>query len=78
MGRRRRKVIKRVQRKIPSLFTCPSCGNKSIRITLDKYHHEATVRCGNCGINVKLGISKLSEQVDVYGKFIDMYYSSKK
>jgi len=78
MGRRRRKVIKRVQRRIPTLFTCPSCGNKSIRIVLDKDHHEAIVRCGNCGVNSKLGISRLSEQVDVYGKFIDMYYSSKK
>jgi transcription elongation factor Elf1 len=77
MGRRRRKVIKRVQRRIPSLFTCPSCGNRSVRIALDRDHNEASVKCGICGINVKLGISRLSEQEDVYGKFIDMYYSSK-
>jgi transcription elongation factor Elf1 len=77
MGRRRRKVIKRVSKRIPTLFTCPRCGNRSIRITLDRRQNEATVRCGRCGINDKLDAGKLTEQVDVYGEFIDKYYSSK-
>jgi predicted Zn finger-like uncharacterized protein len=77
MGRRRRKVIKRVTKRIPTLFTCPSCGNKSIRINLDKGHNEATVRCGNCGIKTKISTSKLTEQVDVYGLFIDEYYKTR-
>ncbi|WXG45770.1 MAG: hypothetical protein WED05_03665 [Candidatus Atabeyarchaeum deiterrae] len=78
MGRRRRKVIKRIPRRVPVLFTCPSCGNKSVKIMIDKSHHEASVRCGNCGINSKLAVGKLTEQVDVYGEFIDSYYASKK
>ncbi len=78
MGRRRRKVIKRVTKRIPTLFTCPSCGNKSIKINLDRDHNEATVRCGNCGINAKLSTSRLTEQVDAYGLFIDEYYKKQK
>jgi transcription elongation factor Elf1 len=77
MGRRRRKVIKRVSKRIPTLFTCPSCGNRSIKITVDRDQHEATVRCGHCGINTKFNAGKLTEQVDVYGEFIDKYYGSK-
>jgi transcription elongation factor Elf1 len=77
MGRRRRKVIKRVSKRIPTLFTCPSCGNRSIKINLDRDRQEATVRCGRCGISDKLSAGKLTEQVDVYGEFIDRYYSKK-
>ena len=77
MGRRRRKVIKRVSKRIPTLFTCPSCGNRSIKITLDRGQHEATVRCGRCGINTKVKADKLTEQVDVYGEFIDQFYGKK-
>jgi transcription elongation factor Elf1 len=77
MGRRRRKVVKRVAKRIPTLFTCPSCGNKSIKINLDKGHNEAIVRCGNCGIKSKINTTKLTEQVDVYGLFIDEYYKTR-
>lgn len=71
MGRRRRRVVKIVKRKLPKVFDCPKCGENSIRITLSKEAKKALVQCGSCGLKEEFEISKSSEEIDVYCKFTD-------
>jgi len=77
MGRRRRrkKVVRRVIRRLPKIFECPSCGAQAIRIEIKKEEGIATIKCGSCGLTDTLRITPLSEPVDVYGEFIDKYYA---
>ncbi len=80
MGRRRRqKVTRRPQRRIPDTYACPSCGNTAIKIEVYKSNGLATVKCGSCGLEMSIDeVNPLTEQVDVYGSFIDKFYESRK
>jgi transcription elongation factor Elf1 len=75
MGRRkRRKVVKKVIRKIPKIFTCPKCGKASIFVKIKKEENKANVFCAVCNLAgiVKLKFSE--EPIDAYNEFIDLYY----
>lgn len=72
--RRRRKIIKRMIKRIPSIFICPYCGNRSITIEVNEEIGEAFIRCGKCGVNDKIKYMPPSEEVDIYNKFMDKYY----
>lgn len=77
MGRRKRKQAspKRVKR-VPKIFTCPDCGEKSVKVTnINKKGAFATVKCGNCGITKEVLINSISEPVDAFGDFIDIFYA---
>jgi transcription elongation factor Elf1 len=53
MGRRRRRVIRRVKRTLPKFFKCPRCGMDSVmtvRKREDESEHYFVVACGNCGL----------------------------
>lgn len=75
MGRRKRKqqTYKRVKR-VPKIFTCPNCGEKSVKVT-DLKKALATVKCGKCGLTQEVLINSISEPVDAFGSFIDIYYA---
>jgi len=77
LGRRKRKQVspKRVKR-VPKIFTCPDCGEKSIKVTdIKKKGAFATVKCGNCGLTKEVLINSISEPVDAFGDFIDIFYA---
>lgn len=77
MGRRKRKQVapKRVKR-VPKIFTCPDCGEKSVKVTdIKKKGAFATVKCGNCGLTKEVLVNSISEPVDAFGDFIDVYYA---
>ncbi|MFX0083140.1 MAG: hypothetical protein ACFE94_15445 [Candidatus Hodarchaeota archaeon] len=76
MGRRKRKQVapKRVKR-VPKIFTCPDCGEKSVKVTDIKKKAFATVKCGNCGLTKEVLVNSISEPVDAFGDFIDIYYA---
>ena len=77
MGRRKRKQVspKRVKR-VPKIFTCPDCGEKSVKVTdIKKKGAFATVKCGNCGVTKEVLVNSISEPVDAFGDFIDIYYA---
>jgi transcription elongation factor Elf1 len=77
MGRRKRKQVspKRVKR-VPKIFTCPECGEKSVKVTdLKKKGAFATVKCGNCSLTKEVLVNSISEPVDAFGDFIDIYYA---
>ncbi|HKM75483.1 MAG TPA: hypothetical protein VJZ32_03605 [Candidatus Bathyarchaeia archaeon] len=78
MGRRRRRVVKAVKKKLPTVSTCPSCGDEAIRVVLPQGSGPALVQCGSCGLKREYEASPSSEIVDIYCKFTDDYYASNK
>ncbi len=75
MGRRKRKqpTYRRV-RHVPKIFTCPSCGEKSVKVKDLRKSTMATVKCGNCGLEKEVLVNSISEPVDAFGDFVDVYY----
>ncbi len=76
MGRRKRKQpsYKRVKR-VPKIFTCPSCGEKSVKVANIRKSAVGTVKCGYCGLTKDVLVNSISEPVDAFGDFIDVYYA---
>ena len=74
MGRRRRRVVKIVKKKLPTVFSCPSCGEESIKVALSRASHHATVQCAGCGLKEEIEASPADQMVDVYCKFTDRFY----
>jgi len=79
LGRRRRRVIKIVKKKMPKIFLCPLCGEESIRIII-KSPGIAEVQCGNrdCELHKnkeEFEIGPSEQMVDVYCKFVDKHSS---
>ena len=76
MGRRKRKQqsYKRVK-KVPKIFTCPNCGEKSVKVENIRKSAIATVKCGHCGLTKDVLVNSISEPVDAFGDFIDIHYA---
>jgi len=76
MGRRKRKQqsYKRVKR-VPKIFTCPNCGEKSVKVENIRKSAIATVKCGHCSLIKEVLVNSISEPVDAFGDFIDIYYA---
>ena len=76
MGRRKRKqpTYKRVKR-VPKIFNCPSCGEKSVKVENIRKSAIATVKCGYCGLTKDVLVNSISEPVDAFGDFIDIFYA---
>ncbi|NVM18206.1 MAG: hypothetical protein HWN80_10855 [Candidatus Lokiarchaeota archaeon] len=76
MGRRKRKqqTYKRVK-KVPKIFTCPNCGEKSVKVENIRKSAIATVKCGHCGLKKEVLVNSISEPVDAFGDFIDIHYA---
>ena len=78
LGRRRRRVIKVVKKKLPTVFTCPVCGEEAIRVKLPEGSGSATVQCGACGLKREFAATPSSQIVDVYCMFTDSFYGKDK
>jgi transcription elongation factor Elf1 len=76
MGRRRRRVIRIVKKKLPTVFTCPSCGEDGVKVTLPKGAGHATVQCAVCGVKDEFAVSRGKQMVDVYCMFTDKFYAT--
>jgi len=74
MGRRRRRVIKVVKKKLPSVFTCPRCGEEAVRVRMGSRGAAATVQCGSCGLKDEYQTTAGTQEVDVYCWFTDKLY----
>jgi len=75
VGRRRRRVIKVVKKKLPSVFTCPSCGEEAIHVKLPQDAGPAIVQCGSCGLKREFEATPSSQVVDIYCMFTDSFYT---
>lgn len=77
MGRRRRRVIKVVKKKLPSVFSCPSCGEEAVKVVMNRSKRKATVQCAACGLKQEIETSPADQMVDVYCRFTDRFYGVK-
>jgi len=75
MGRRRRKVVRIPKKKLPKLFSCPSCGKQAVRVEMFREEGRAIVSCGNCGAKGEFPFRAALSEVDFYCMFTDRFYS---
>lgn len=75
MGRRRRKVVKIVRRKLPELFLCPRCGKNTVKATIKKKRGQVVVICSSCGLNAAFRLTPQMAEVDAYCRFVDEFYA---
>ena len=77
MGRRRRRVVRIVKKKLPTVFTCPRCGEEAVRVTIDKQTGNATVLCALCQLKDEFPAHPAAQAIDVYSYFTDRFYGVK-
>jgi transcription elongation factor Elf1 len=74
MGRKRKKVVKSVRRKLPSQYLCPNCGKNAISISLHKEENFSRIICANCSLREQFPTPPLIDPIDAYCLFVDKYY----
>jgi len=77
LGRRRRRVVRIVKKKLPTVFTCPRCGEEAVRVTIDKQTGHATVLCALCLLKDEFPAHPAAQMIDVYSYFTDRFYGVK-
>lgn len=77
MGRRRRRVIRIVKKKLPTVFVCPKCGEEAVRVTIAKDTGKATVLCALCQLKDEFQAHPAAQMIDVYSYFADRFYGVK-
>ncbi len=74
MGRRRRRVVRIVKKKLPTVFVCPRCGEEAVRVTIAKDTGKATVLCALCNLKSEFQAHPAAQAIDVYSYFTDVFY----
>ncbi len=77
MGRRRRRVIRIVKKKLPTVFVCPRCGEEAVRVTIAKDTGHATVLCALCNLKDDFPAHPAAQPIDIYSYFTDRFYGVK-
>ena len=77
MGRRRRRVVRIVKKKLPTVFICPRCGEEAVRVTIAKDTGHATVLCALCNLKDEFPAHPAAQAIDVYSYFTDRFYGVK-
>jgi transcription elongation factor Elf1 len=77
LGRRRRRVVRIVKKKLPTVFVCPRCGEEAVRVTIAKDTGRATVMCALCQLKDEFQAHPAAHAIDVYSFFADRFYGVK-
>jgi transcription elongation factor Elf1 len=77
LGRRRRRVVRIVKKKLPTVFVCPRCGEEAVRVTIAKDTGHATVLCALCNLKDDFPAHPAAQPIDVYSYFTDRFYGVK-
>jgi len=78
MGRRRRKIIRRVVRPFPKIFPCPICNELAVAVYHEEGSNTARVMCGNCKVSAEVKWLPSYMPVDAYAEFYDIVTGAKK
>jgi transcription elongation factor Elf1 len=78
VGRKRRKIIKKVVKPFPKLFMCPVCNEVSVAVYREEGSDVARVACGNCGASAEVRWLPAYMPVDAYTEFYDIVTGSRK
>ena len=46
-------------------------------VDLDRQLNQGRIKCGRCQLSAKLPIHSLTQTIDVYAKFLDLFYEGK-
>ncbi len=77
MGRRRRRVVRIVKKRLPTVFVCPKCGEEAVRVTIAKDTGKAIVLCALCQLKDEFQAHPAAQMIDVYSYFTDRFYGVK-
>jgi transcription elongation factor Elf1 len=77
LGRRRRRVVRIVKKKLPTVFVCPRCGEEAVRVSIDKATGKAIVACAICQLKDEFQAHPQAQAIDVYSYFTDRFYGVK-
>ncbi|RLG07762.1 MAG: hypothetical protein DRN65_02895 [Thaumarchaeota archaeon] len=78
MGRRRRKIIKKVVRPLPKVFVCPICNEEAVTVYHEEGAEYAKVICSNCKVSAEVRWLPSYMPVDAYAEFYDIVTGAKK
>ncbi len=78
MGRKRRKIVKKVVKPFPKLFICPICNEMSVAVYREEGSDIARVVCGNCGARAEVRWLPSYMPVDAYSEFYDIVIGTRK
>jgi len=78
MGRRRRKIIKRVVKPFPRVFTCPICNEQAVTVYHEEGSSRAKVMCANCKASAEVRWLPAYMPVDAYAEFYDIVTGAKR
>jgi len=78
MGRRRRKIVKRVIRPLPRVFVCPVCNEEAVAVYHENGAEYAKVVCANCRASAEVRWFPSYMPVDAYAEFYDIITGAKK
>ncbi len=78
MGRRRRKIIKRVVKPFPKIFVCPLCNELAVAVYHEEGSDKAKVICGNCKASAEVRWLPSYMPVDAYAEFYDIVTGARK
>lgn len=74
MGRRRRRIVRIPKKRLPSLFSCPNCGKRTVRVKILREANQAVVGCSTCDLKENFEVSSAQAEIDVYCTFTDDFY----
>jgi len=75
MGRRKRKqVVYHPVKIVPRIFQCVACGHKTVKVKVKRKQGIALIKCGSCGVEKEVKATEISEPVDAWGEYIDIYF----
>ncbi|MEM2175508.1 MAG: AAA family ATPase [Candidatus Micrarchaeia archaeon] len=72
MGKRRRRIVKKVMpKKSFKIFQCPICNEQAVIVNHEKDSDYAIVKCASCGISMNVRWYRSYDNVDAYSEFYD-------
>jgi len=72
MGKRRRRIVKKVMpKKSFKIFQCPICNEQAVIVNHEKDSDYAIVKCASCGTSMNVRWYRSYDNVDTYSEFYD-------